>query len=210
VSHEPRGIRPPTEVTAERERRAWELRVKGLTQGQIADQLDISQQGVSEILRRVEKRVLAELSASVAELKARQTAQLEYVYREAIAAWERSLRNAKSVETTTEPAKSDDPAVGVDGGSKAGPTTTRTKRTVKGQSGNPALLAQALAALADIRAIWGAEAPRKLATDIQSDGRPIGLLSNAVIVTATRGDDNGQQPARIDLDGHSEGPQVAG
>src|SRR4051812_6753892 len=75
------------EIARQRETRAWAMRQACATQDAIAQELGVSQPAVSQILARVEKRVLADLRAEVERCKVRQTAQLEHVACEAILAW---------------------------------------------------------------------------------------------------------------------------
>lgn len=159
------AARPLHEVTADRERRAWELRKQCWTQKQIADELGMAQSSVSDALQRVEKRLYEEFSTSAHVLKARQTEQLDHIAAEALLAWEQSKLDAESTEVTEEETE-----IG-DEGNKFPATNRKTKKVTKGQTGNPALLAQAIAALAAQRSIWGAEAPKK--TDVTSGGQRV-------------------------------------
>src|SRR6266702_8371203 len=74
----------------ERETRAVHFSVRGGTQDEIAAELGISQPAVSKLLRRVDDRVVDDVSRALTQHKARQTVRLEHLYREAIKAWERS------------------------------------------------------------------------------------------------------------------------
>jgi hypothetical protein len=117
------------------------LRVQGLSQRAIGDRLGVSQPMVCKILARVEERALRELTATVELIKARQTMALDHIACEALQAWERSKRPARSRNTV----------VDADG--------RRRERTVKGQCGDPRFLAEARGALAEVRAIWGLARP---------------------------------------------------
>jgi hypothetical protein len=133
-------------VTVERESQAWALRQQGWTQQAIADELGIAQQTVAHILKRVERRVLKELSAEVARFKARQTAQLEAMLHEAMRAWEKSLVPATVLVKRQRP----------HGGDEEG--AEEIVQEIRDQFGNPAFLQEAMAALAAIRKIWGLDA----------------------------------------------------
>ena len=74
----------------QRERRAWELRVQGWTQERIALELNLSQSGVSRVLRRAEKRALAQTDKDVRLAKMRILGQLDHLLGEALAGWEKS------------------------------------------------------------------------------------------------------------------------
>jgi predicted DNA-binding protein YlxM (UPF0122 family) len=128
---------------AELEREAWALRVQGWTLRRIADQLGVCHQAVHAACSRVEKRLHAQFSKRTEQVKSRQTAQLEHLIHDVLDEWRRSKLDAETVKTT-------------DGGGEP-----KTERTVKGQTGNPALLAQARGAMEDIRKIWGVDAPIK-------------------------------------------------
>jgi hypothetical protein len=96
----------PVELSRRREEVAFDLAVQGLTEVQIAARLAeqglgaVTRQAVSLILKRVEKRALADLTERVKLQKVRQTHRLEKVYRDAMAAWEASKRPSKSLEST--------------------------------------------------------------------------------------------------------------
>lgn len=137
-------------MTRAREIQCWRLRQRFWSQARIAKKLGITQSRVSQILAGIEARELARLSADVERVKVRQTLQLEHVAEEAMKAWRRSLAPAETTTTTT-------------GGTAptGGSAKPQTSHTIKGQSGNPQLLAQAIKALSDIRAIWGLDAPPK-------------------------------------------------
>jgi predicted transcriptional regulator len=141
-----------------RESRAWELTRRGYTQERVAATLGVTQQAVSKILRRAEGRFLDEFRERVAAEKARQTAVLEWVVEEALDAWQQSKRPATITEVSILP-----PA----GRRKKG--GERTRKTEKGQSGNPAHLAEARAALREIRAIWGLDAPARTEAPANDD-----------------------------------------
>lgn len=163
--------------TASREAEAWRLRVEGATQASIAARLGVSQSAVSQMLAKAERQFHAELIEQAAEIKARQTAQLEALYESLVEQWRRSCEDSERTQT-------------IAGLAKATETgyielPDRKTRTVEGQSGNPALIAQALAAQAAIRAIWGLEAPKKQELS-GPEGGPIRV--SEIIVELPRGD----------------------
>lgn len=148
---------PPRQVTRDRERRAWELRVTQFqTEQQIADALGIDTSTVCRMLQRLEKRLAKTFEGQAAEIKAEQTAQLQHIAQEAIRAWERSQQDAEIERTVSGP---------------QGATTTTERR---GQVGDSRFLDQVRGALEDIRDIWGLDAPKR--TDVTSDGQPIKAL----------------------------------
>lgn len=133
------------------------MRVQGWTQQMIADHLGVTQPAVWDMLQRTEKRLAAQFKDQAEEIKARHTEQLEYIANQALAQWHRSCEDG--VTEVTVKGKT----TGTKGKGEAGDQSkAQVTRTVVGQSGNPALLEKALKAMSDIRAIWGAEAPRKV------------------------------------------------
>lgn len=149
---------PKPEVTRDREREAWSLRVQGWTQQMIADHLGVTQPAVWDMLQRTERKLAAQFKDRAEHIKLEQTEQLEWIATQALKQWHRSCEDGvtevtvKGKTTGTKGAK----------GEAGDQSKAQVTRTVVGQSGNPALLEKALKAMADIRAIWGAEAPRKL------------------------------------------------
>lgn len=147
-----------TEVTREREREAWRLRQQGWTQQRIADRLEVTHQAVDVMLFRIEKRLAAEFREHAEEMKARQTAVLEQVMDEALEQWRRSTEDAVT-EVTVKGKVTGKSGKGKDDAPKD-ESRAQVTRTVEGQTGNPALLAQARGALADIRSIWGLDSSK--------------------------------------------------
>src|SRR5205823_4360578 len=75
------------ETVRHREVVAWTSRKQGRTQGQIAEELGISQPAVSKILRRVDRRTLKRLERDVKLVKVKQAERLDELYQEAMWAW---------------------------------------------------------------------------------------------------------------------------
>lgn len=162
----------PKEVTTERDRRAWELRQKGWTTRHIAEELTVDHSTICRALSRVETRLAKQFEQDALRIKARHTAQLEHIADEAMQAWERSKLDAEMERVT-------DKDVTLDGGMEGTKvmlpaTETTTVHEKRGQAGNPSFLSEARAAQADIRSIWGLDAPKK--TDVTSDGQPVKAL----------------------------------
>jgi hypothetical protein len=145
----------PIEATRNDERRAWELRCQCWTIRRIADELGLDESTVGKMLKRKEKALAAEFREEAEEIKARQTEQLALIAEQALAAWERSQQDAIS-ETTKSGLFTVNKTTG-----EVIACPEQVSVTRAGQSGNPALLAQAMKALADARAIWGLDAPKK-------------------------------------------------
>lgn len=156
--HEPRArIRT-------RELRAVELAILGWSQHQTAAELGISQAAVSKILRRVDQRALEELRATVEQQKVRHTWRLDHLYAESMRAWEQS----KS-DTTRRRQRKTDSASG-----DAGATVAEI--VVENQYGDPRFLEEGRKALADLRKLWGLDAPQKV--DLRASRSPYEALSD--------------------------------
>jgi hypothetical protein len=151
------------ELARKREQVALHLSAtKGLSEAEIAEELDkqglgkVTQQAVSKMLIRVEKRLLAEMSEQVKLMKVRQTTALQKVYRDAMAAWEESKKPQKSLTTKHGPS-----------GENGEPgKVLESHSLLRDQDGDPRYLEQARQALADIRKIWGVDEPAQTRNDI--------------------------------------------
>ena len=135
-----------------------ELATLGWSQHQIAGDLGISQAAVSKILKRVELRLLRELTDTVERQKARQSIRLEHLFAEAMRAWE----NSKADSTRRRQRKTQG------GGGAAGATIAEV--VVENQHGDPRYLDEARKTLGDHRKIWGLDAPQKL--DVRASRNP--------------------------------------
>jgi predicted transcriptional regulator len=158
--HEPRARIRTREV------RAIELAILGWSQHHIAADLGISQAAVSKLLKRIETRVLRELAETIERHKARQTLRLEHQYAEAMRAWD-----ASKADTTRRRQRK---THGRSGGSDA----TIAEVTVENRHGDPRYLEVARKALADVRKVWGLDAPREI--DIQAHNPYDGLTEEAL------------------------------
>jgi len=151
---------PRSSIVRAREELAWELSVKGWREQAIADELDraglgrVTQQAVSKMLRRVDKRVLSKLEDRVERRKVWLSDALLFIYGEAMAAWEKSKEPDKSIRrrVRTNELGALDPVPG-----------EVMVLTVTDSDGDPRYLAEARAALADQRKLWGLDAPTKIA-----------------------------------------------
>jgi hypothetical protein len=143
-----------------------ELAVLLWSQHQIAADLGISQAAVSKLLKRIETRVLRELAETVERQKARQTLRLEHQYAEAMRAWEES-----KVDTTRKRQRK------THGGS-GGTDATVAEVVVENQHGDPRYLEVARKALADVRKVWGLDAPHQL--DVRAQNPYDGMTEEAL------------------------------
>lgn len=167
---------PPKEVTRDNEREAWLLRKQGWTQERIAGRLGLSQQAVCTMLARIEKKLAAEFRDQAEEIKARQTALLETLADEVLTQWRRSCEEAFTEVTVKGKTTGGKGKSGAENDqSKAQITTTR-----EAQSGNPALIAQARGTLADIRDIWGLDAPKKN-EHTGAAGEPLSTVTEVIV-----------------------------
>jgi transcriptional regulator with XRE-family HTH domain len=156
------GHEPRTRVRT-RELRTMELATQGWSQHQIAADLGISQAAVSKILKRVELRILHELTDTVERQKARQTLRLEHLFAESMRAW----ADSKGDATRRRQRKSQ-------GGSRGDAVVAEV--TVENQHGDPRYLDEARKALADHRKIWGLDAPQKV--DVRATRNPYAEMSD--------------------------------
>lgn len=146
-----------------RELRVMELATLGWSQHQIAADLGISQAAVSKILKRVELRILRELTDTVERQKARQSIRLEHLFAESMRAWEGS----KADSTRRRQRKTQG------GGGAAGATIAEV--VVENQHGDPRYLDEARKTLGDHRKIWGLDAPQKV--DVRASRNPYADMS---------------------------------
>jgi transcriptional regulator with XRE-family HTH domain len=144
-----RGGHEPRERIRARENRAVELSTKGWTQLSIAADLGVSQAAVSKILARADERYLEEISSTVAAQKSRQAQRLEFILSEALTAW------AASKADVTRRRQRQTHGVGTD--------QHVAEVVSQNQYGDPRYLAEARAALRDVRGLFGLDAPSKIA-----------------------------------------------
>jgi hypothetical protein len=115
--------------------------------------MDLSESGVTRIVKRVDAWLAPQYLDSIRELKANHVERLMHIYHEAMAAWERSKLPADSVSVKD---------VAVKTTAKVSLPAKEVTRNRRWQSGNSQYLAEARDALADIRRILGADAPLKV------------------------------------------------
>ena len=116
----------------------------GRTQQAVGDAFGLSRQRIHVIVRQVEAWLAPQLVERVRELKARHTTSLEHVFRESMAAWEKSKADRLKFRN----------------GTTANGEINETTR--EQTCGDPRFLDAAMKALTDIRKMWGAnEAPAR-------------------------------------------------
>ena len=148
----------PKHQRAELESRAWDLAQRAWTQRRIARELGVSQPAVCGMLARVNSRVLKRLEADVALKKAEQTQILEHLLDEAVQAWDRSKTPRKRASKKTTSRQSG--VAGPDGNPVAPNESSIQEATER--DGDPAFIGLARDILADIRTIWGLDAPARV------------------------------------------------
>jgi transcriptional regulator with XRE-family HTH domain len=150
-----KGGHEPRSRVRLREVQVHDLVLEGRTQHQIAAALGISQPAVSKILRRVEERLLADVAYKAERQRARQTLRLEYVYGQAIQAWQDSKQEGlRRRQRKTEH----------DGGTGS----TVAELISEARHGDPRYLDEARKALSDLRKVWGIDAPERVSVDATS------------------------------------------
>ena len=113
--------------------------------------------GCFELLKRVELRILRELTETVERQKARQTLRLEHLFAEAMRAWTDSKTDmTRRRQRKTQPG--------------SGPGATIAEIVTEIKHGDPRYLEEARKALADHRKIWGLDAPQKV--DVRASRNP--------------------------------------
>ena len=152
----------------QRELDTIERHLQGMSQRHIAGDLGISQAAVSKIVARVERRALSDHAELVIRMKGQQTLQLDHIRQQAMAAWHAS----KSEATRRRQRR-------VEGGTDEAQTIAEV--TVESRYGDARYLSEARAALADLRKLWGLDAPQKV--DIRATRSPyVDLTDDALRV----------------------------
>lgn len=144
-----------------REQFVWEMRCKGFTQRRIVEEMakpqyahlqgPLTQQAICQIIKRVEKRTLAKMDVDVEMLKRRQTAMLERSIED--------LRDAYDKSTQAQVHQKKKTSVAGAGSQKPGYEQNEVGQ--KTQVGDHSILREIRETAADIRKIWGADAPIK-------------------------------------------------
>jgi DNA-binding CsgD family transcriptional regulator len=148
-AHGGRGGAEPRARIRLREIQVLDLAVAGRSQHQIAASLGISQPGVSKILRRIDERVLADGAYKVERQRAQQTLRLQHIYGESMGGWRASKQDGirrRQRQTS--------------GGD--GPGATVAEVVAENQHGDPRFLEVSRKALADLRSLWGVDAPERI------------------------------------------------
>lgn len=156
-----------------------ELYLQGLYQEEIAERLGITQATVSRDLKYLSDQWQKSAEQDTATLKAELKQKYLLAWREATAAWQRSKEDA---ETTIQEM--------IEGGDSGnGQQRLKASTRKEGQSGNPALLAQAQAALKAIREMFGVDVKNDPGS---SEDKPIYIAQIKEIVVNRESVDNSE------------------
>jgi predicted transcriptional regulator len=147
-----------------RDEEIWLLRQRGWTCERIGRHVGLAQSGVSKSLQRTSKLLAERFVSRAEEIKIQQTAILEKIAEVALEQFSRSTHLAEETERITGRAAYDSRNQEV----VDLPDLHKTVR--RGQTGNPAHLAQAIKAYESIRAIWGLNAPEQLKVETEDTG----------------------------------------
>jgi predicted transcriptional regulator len=148
-----------------REIQVLEQILEGRTQHQIAASVGISQPAVSKIVRRLEERLLADLSQKAERHRARQTLRLEHLYGQAMEAWKES--KTEGLRRRQRKTERDD-----------GGGSTTAELMAENRQGDPRYLDEARKALGDLRKLWGIDAPERVSIDAVT---PFAAMSDEVL-----------------------------
>ena len=144
----------------ELELRIWGLLAEGKSPSAIARVVGIARPSVHRVINRVEARYQKMIAATVEQMKSAQARILERTVDHALEAWEASKLPAKRVKKTTAAAGSLDDR----SGRRKEPVET-TQTEVELRIGDVRFLAEARAALADLRKLYGLDATKSSADD---------------------------------------------
>jgi DNA-binding CsgD family transcriptional regulator len=158
------GAEPRSRIRL-REIQVMDLMLEGRTQHQIAAAVGISQPAVSKILRRVEERLLADLAWKIERQRARHTVRLEFIYGEAIRAWQASKQEALRRRQRK-----------TDGGENGEATVAEI--VSENRHGDPRYLDEARKALSDLRNLWGVDAPERVSIEART---PYASMTDAAL-----------------------------
>lgn len=134
----------------QREKRVWDRLAQGHLGIQIAADEGVSKQVISAIKKRVERRIAKEILGNVVQLRARQVGELRRARELAWKGYEDSCKPAAKRKTKSVPTGTTS-------------TTQMVEDEVKGQSGNPAMLAMVYRGIEIEAKLTGTEAPTKVA-----------------------------------------------
>jgi hypothetical protein len=124
---------------------------RGLAFREISRRTKVSVPTVIKYVRRAESRGLSSLARHTEEMKLRQTHQYLFMYREAVAGWERSQQDAVIRK------QSEKNSTMGDGGDEF-----KQDIEIKGRDGDPRFMQVAMQAIEGLRLLWGLDAPASI------------------------------------------------
>lgn len=157
------------EVSLVREQQACSYRTQLWTHQRIADEMGVTRDAVGAMLKRVRERYVVAQAERIEQLRSEHTATLEQIAEIALRAFSAGVERAAAKSPGPRPVTAS-PAEPPGSTPEAG--TSQTQPTPKRKLNwaarpDPRLLAEARAALADIRELWGANAPPPAITPAQ-------------------------------------------
>jgi hypothetical protein len=135
-------------------------KIGGIRQRVLADEHRVTQGRIAQIIGEVEPWVLAQFVTDVEYHKRKQSKILEGLAQEAIEAWERSQHDAVTTKES-KPRIQAEVDTELESGELGESEPPNVETTTKGQTGDPRMIEQARGCFADIRKIWGVDAPAK-------------------------------------------------
>jgi len=121
--------------------------------------IDVTRQTVSNDLKALDQIWRASAIENTDKVKQELLKQYRYIYQQALIAWERSTEDTEAI---IQEAIDDGSVTKLDKNGNPLPKRLKVLTRSEGQSGNPALLAQAQAALKAIREMFGVDAAAKV------------------------------------------------
>ena len=158
-----KGGKEPQRRIRLREAQVLDRYLTGQSQYQIASGVGISQPAVSKILRRLEDRQLADLGLKRDRQRAQQTMHLRFLYAQAMGAWQASQEDGERRRQRKTSSRA------------GGGDQTVAELVSENRHGDPRFLETARRILADVRGLWGVNAPERLAVE----GRVVGALADS-------------------------------
>jgi predicted transcriptional regulator len=155
-------------VAIEREQAAWQMRQEGYKQTTIAERLGVAESTVSEALKRLEVRVLAEMNAEAAAVKARVTAQLWQHYEDLRKMYDASRAPKRSQRLRRAGGLLQEGRA--EGRDREGEGLLESK--IEERIGDVAIFREMRATLETILKIWGGFAPTKVAPTNPAGDQP--------------------------------------
>jgi len=156
-------------ATAQRRQMITELYLQGWSQSEIAQHLEVAQSTISKDVQHVRRQWEKSALRNFDQLRAQEVHKLDFVEREAWAAWERSQKPSQSAVVTDQ----------------GGATGQRTRKSLKHQIGDPRFLDQVNKCVAQRRALMGLDALPNLTPEGREDAASLEIRRERVIALLT-------------------------